>query len=257
MDRMRALWPQAHHGLDPWALYRPDDPDAPLLRLNMVAGVDGAATDRHGHTAELGGPGDWEVFRTLRAQADVVLVGAGTARREGYGPARLRRDLAARRRDDLGRARRPAIVLVSRSLALDPASPIFAEADPPTAVLTCAGASAERRARLEPVATVLTAGGDHVDLVDGLARIRQVMGPVITCEGGPSLNASLLRAGVVDELCVTLAPQLVGVPSAPRLAGGLDEPAALSLRQVAIDDTGELYLRYRLAHREGAGDAHG
>lgn len=247
---MRALWPEAGEA-EPWDVYRPDAPGVPLLRLSMVASVDGAATDRQGHTAGLGGQGDWEVFRTLRAQSDAVLVGAGTARLEGYGPVRLRADLTARRRDELGRDRPPAIVLVSRSLELDPANPIFTEARVPTAVLTCAGASAERRADLEHVATVLTAGDERVDLAAGLAEIRRLLGPLVTCEGGPSLNEALLRAGVVDELCMTLAPQLAGAPGAPRLSGDLDEPAALSLRHAATDDAGELYLRYAVGGEPG------
>lgn len=243
---MRVLLPEPAGGVTAWELYRPAEPDRPLLRLNMVVGVDGAAADAQGHTAGLGGESDWEVFRTLRAQSDVVLVGAGTARAEGYGPARLRSDLAARRRDDLGRPVPPAIVLVSRSLQLDPHSPIFTDAAVPTTVVTCAAADPDRRAALERVGRVLVAGDAHVDLAAGLGRVRDAIGPVVTCEGGPRLNAGLLRAGVVDELCVTVAPQLVGMPLAPRLADDLDVSVALSLAHVAVSDDGELHLRYRV-----------
>lgn len=242
---MRVLWPAAHEA-DPWALYLPDAPHQACVRLSMVASVDGAATDQQGRSAGLGGDGDWEVFRTLRAQADAVLVGAGTARHEGYGPVRLRSDLAARRRDELGRDRPPAMVLVSQSLSLDPDAAIFTEAQVPTTVLTCAGGDPERRADLQRVAHVVVAGDERVDLRAGLRHIHDEIGPLVTCEGGPSLNESLLRAGAADELCLTLAPKLAGAPGAPRLAGALGEPAALSLRHVAGDDTGELYLRYRL-----------
>lgn len=241
---MRVLWPEPGEA-EAWELYRPD-PGRPLLRVNMVASVDGAAADASGRTTGLGGAGDWEVFRTLRAQADAVLVGAGTARAEGYGPARLRPDLAARRREELGRAAPPAMVLVSRSLELDPDSPIFADARVPTVVLTCAAADPGRRAALERAGRVLIAGEEAVDPADGVAQVQRALGPLIAGEGGPSLNAALLRAGVVDELCVTVAPQLAGAPAAPRLAGDFDRPAALSLAQAATDGSGELYLRYRV-----------
>lgn len=244
---MRLLWPEPREPVDPWEAYRPADARTPLLRVNMVVGVDGAATDAEGRTAALGGEGDWEIFRALRAQADAVLVGAGTARAEEYGPARVRGDLAARRREELGHTLPPAIVLVSRSLRLDPDSPIFTDASVPTTVLTCAAADADRRAALERVGRVVVAGEAHVDLAAGLARLREEIGPVVTCEGGPTLNAGLLRAGVVDELCVTVAPQLVGMPLAPRLAADLDRSVALSLTQVAVADDGELYLRYEVA----------
>lgn len=242
---MRVLLPEPRDA-EPWELYRPADASRPWVRVNMVASVDGAATDAEGHTAGLGGAGDWAVFTTLRAQADAVLVGAGTARSEGYGPARVRSELAARRRDDLGRDRPPAMVLVSRSLALDPASPIFTEARVPTVVLTCAAADADRRTALEEVGRVLIAGEREVDLVDGVAQVQRELGPLVTGEGGPSLNAALLRAGVIDELCVTVSPQLAGAPRAPRLAGDHDRPAGLTLHQVAADGSGELYLRYRV-----------
>src|SRR5580658_1525233 len=70
----------------------------PAVRLNMIASVDGAATV-DGRSGQLGGPPDKAVFATLRSLADVVMVGAGTMRAEGYGPARLADDARARRRD--------------------------------------------------------------------------------------------------------------------------------------------------------------
>lgn len=240
---MRQLLPEPARDVDPWEVYRPTDPDAPWLRLDMVTAADGAATDPRGYSGGLGGEGDWQVFLTLRAQAHAVLVGAGTARHEGYGPVRLRRELAQARERDLGLADPPGLVIVSGSLDLDPAAPVFTEAPVRTTVLTCAHADAARRARLEPVARVVPVGRDAVDLVEGLAAVRATLGPHVVCEGGPTLNAALLSAGLVDELCQSLTPRLIG-GAAPRLSGEFPGNRELSLDTVCTDGSGELYLRY-------------
>src|SRR5690606_39776719 len=129
-----------------------------------------------------GGPGALAVFAALRALAAGVLVGAGTVRAEGYGPHRLHPDLAARRRAD-GRTEPAAIVVVSRSLALDYDAPLFTEAQTPTVVLTCAAAPAERRAAATAAGRVVVAGDAEVDLVAGVAALRDELGLVsLVCE---------------------------------------------------------------------------
>lgn len=241
---MRRLLPPPIADVTAYDAYRPADPHAPLLRLDMVASVDGAVTRADGRSGGLGGPGDLAVFAALRALADGVLVGAGTVRAEGYGPHRLHPDLAARRRAD-GRTEPAAIVVVSRSLALDYDAPLFTEAQTPTVVLTCAAAPAERRAAAAAAGRVVVAGDAEVDLVAGVAALRDELGLVsLVCEGGPALNAALLEAGLVDELCVTVAPWLVAGGHG-RLAGELAADRRLELLQVCEQD-GELYLRYRV-----------
>ncbi|HSK95455.1 MAG TPA: dihydrofolate reductase family protein [Euzebyales bacterium] len=243
---MRQLLPFPADNVVPYDVYRPDEGRARLLRLNMIASVDGRATDREGVTAELGSEGDQELFRTLRALADGVLVGAATVRVEGYGPHRLRADLAERRRRD-GRPDPAAIIVVSRSLDLDPQSPMFTEARTPTIVLTCAAAPADRRAALAG-AEIIVAGEDSVDLRTAfdelVARydIRHVL-----CEGGPTLNRSLLEARLVDELCLTITPQMTG-RSALAIVRPPAPAADLDLRGLCEQD-GELYARYQVQVR--------
>lgn len=242
---MRQLLPEAQPHVEPYDAYRSDDPLAPQLRLNFVASADGAATDERGVAGGLGGRGDREVFRALRALADAILVGAGTVRAEGYGPHRLPPALAARRRAD-GRFAPAPVVVVSRSLALEPSWPLFTEAVTPTVVLTCEDAPAARLGALEPVAVVLVAGRASVDLGDGLRRLRRELGLVrLLCEGGPTLATGLLAAGLVDELCLTVAPALLG-GAGPRIVRGLRRRVPLELVAAFCEDD-ELYLRYRIA----------
>lgn len=212
------------------------------LRVNMVLSADGRATDREGRTAGLGGPGDKDVFRTLRALADGILVGAGTVRTEGYGPHRLSDGLRERRIMDARPLPAP-IVVVSRSLDLPFEAPLFTEAETPTIVLTCEAAPEDGRQAAARAGILLIAGEDDIDLPLGLAALGERFGLChLLCEGGPSLNQPLFEAGLVDELCLTLAPVLVGAEG-PSLVPELPVAHDLTLEHV-LENEGELYLRY-------------
>lgn len=217
------------------------------VRMNFVSSVDGAVTV-DGASGGLQTPGDNRVFAALRDLADAVLVGAGTARDEGYRPANPSPEKRALRRD-LGMREALTIALVSRSLRLDPASPLLAGTGPDnrTVVLTCAAADADARAVLQQVADVVVCGDDEVDLAaarEALAGrgLRHVVG-----EGGPRLFGDLVGAGVVDELCLSLTPLLAG-PGAPRIVGGA--PLADGVRRLdlvgLLEEDGALFCRYRL-----------
>jgi len=243
---MRQLLPFPADDVSPYDVYGGAQPTR-LVRINMVASVDGRVTDDRGRSAGLGGDGDFQVFRALRALADGILVGAGTARTEGYGPHRLTRDLAALRRAN-GRDAPAAVIVVSRSLELDTGTPLFTQAVTPTIVLTCASSPRDRRAALAGVARVVIAGDDQVDVADGLAQLASDHGIAhVLCEGGPSFNTTLLAAGVADELCLTVAPLLVGHEGAG-IAIPPFPPAGLELVSLCEQD-GELYSRY--AVRDG------
>src|SRR6478735_5106041 len=97
------------------------------LRANMVASVDGAIAVQ-GLSAGLSSPADKRVFSVLRSLADVVMVGAGTARAENYGGARIPERFAGLR-SSLGQAAVPPIAVVSRRLDLDPEARLFVETD--------------------------------------------------------------------------------------------------------------------------------
>jgi riboflavin-specific deaminase-like protein len=239
---MRQLLPFPADDVQPYDIYGADQPTR-LVRINMVASVDGRITDDDGTSGGLGGDGDFQVFRALRALADGILVGAGTARAEGYGPHRLPRELAERRRQD-GRPAPAAVIVVSQSLDLDERSRLFAEAVTPTTVLTCASSPKDRRDALAEVGRVVVAGDEHVDLAAGLRRLADDDGiERVVCEGGPWLNTTLLDAGLADELCLTVAPQLTGTAGSGIVAP--PAPAARLELRSACEQDGELYLRYR------------
>jgi riboflavin biosynthesis pyrimidine reductase len=219
-------------------------PPGRSLRVNFVASLDGAITV-DGTSAGLGTPGDKRIFDLLRALADVVLVGHGTASAEGYGPVTAG-SRVGRLRESLGRPATAPIAVVSRHASLDPRSDL---ATGPTILVTCAAADAARRAALADAGvTVLVCGDDDVDLPVALDQLAERGHEQVLCEGGPALLHAALTAGVVDELDLTIAPALVG--SAQRLLPeDLPAPVELELRQV-LEEDGVLFTRYRVAGRQ-------
>jgi riboflavin biosynthesis pyrimidine reductase len=195
---------RARHGGRPWVI------------VNMIASADGATTVE-GLSGGLGGPGDRAIFSLLRALADVVLVGASTVRAEHYGPPRKAGQKVA---------------VVSRSAELDWTADLFTSGAG-IAVLPEDGDAV-------PVPTIRGGRGD----VDLAAVLRQLDGEVVLAEGGPTLNGQLAAAGLIDELCVTVAPRLLG-GGAKRIVVGppAAEPTTLELAHL-LEEDGFLFCRY-------------
>lgn len=243
---MRRLLPDPTEDVDVHLEYAV--PDAALnedgwhLRMNFVSSTDGAVTAA-GRSRGLSTPGDRMLFAALRDLSDVIVVGAGTARIEGYGPDR---PTPARResRRSAGRPETPVIAVVSSRLDLDPHSELFSAPDARTVVLTHGQAPADRRAALERVVEVITTGPDAVDPTRAVAVLADRGLRRMLCEGGPHLLGSMLAAGVVNELCLTLSPLLAG-PGAGRIVAGttLDTPVSLRLAGLLEDDDA-LFCRY-------------
>lgn len=216
------------------------------VRAVFVASVDGAGTIA-GHVGKLGNDIDRQLFALNRALADVILVGAGTARTEVYGPAE---DDPQWRHLRENRSPTAPMAVVSHSLDLDFSAPLFTE-DPdsaPTILITCADAPAQARAQASEVAEVIVAGRSSVDLSAAIAELRSRGFARIVCEGGPQLFADLLEVGGVDELCLTRSPRLVAGTETTILRGGqFDPPVDLELESLFGTDDGFLYLLYRPA----------
>lgn len=184
---------------------------ASWLRVNMVSSLDGAATGADGRTGSINNPADRRVFALLRATADAVVVGAGTARSERYGPAEV------------------PIVVVSRSGQV-PARLQGAPAGRVLLASTAAAPALDRARELLGDEHVLVTGEASVDLPDLLGQLRARGLQRLLSEGGPSLLRDLLAAGAVDELCLTTVPRLVAGEH-PRVTTGapLDVPLRLGL----------------------------
>jgi riboflavin-specific deaminase-like protein len=220
--------------------------ERPWLITNFATTADGRATI-DGRSGPIGDDGDLEIFRRLRTQVDALLVGTRTLAIERYGRAVRRPELRAAR-EAIGLAPEPLLTLVSRSGELPLDAPLFGEsaarviafAPPETPALDCA--AQVELVRLDPAELTLTSA---------LRRLRTEHGVrSVLCEGGPTLMGALLHEGLVDELFLTLAPQLAGGGTAPTMSMGpvLAAPAELELAW-ALERAGSLYLRYAVRRR--------
>jgi riboflavin biosynthesis pyrimidine reductase len=183
--------------------YGPPVRGASVVRANMVASVDGAAWGPDHRSGSINDDADWRVFRVLRALADVVLVGAGTARAEGYTALDRPRGLEHLHAAPL------EVAVVTRTGRVPEA---LARGGRPPYVLT-GPAGAEAAGGDVPADRVLVVGpgvGHEVDLAAGLAALAERGLARVLTEGGPTLLGDLLTADLVDELCVTTTPVVVG-----------------------------------------------
>jgi riboflavin biosynthesis pyrimidine reductase len=209
------------------------------LRVDFVASLDGAITVG-GRSGGLGSPGDRRIFRLLRALADVVLVGSGTAATEGYRPMAADPAVVALRAV-LGRPASAPIAVVSRRATLEPGDRLAVDS---TVLVTCAASDPGRRAALADAGvTVLVCGDDDVDLPTAVAELAALGLEQVLCEGGPHLLRAALLAGVVDELDLTIAPALVGADQPHLLGGPLADVVRLELLQL-LEEDGVLFTRY-------------
>lgn len=235
---MRLIHPESSDEVDLARAYA--YPEGPCLRINMVASADGG-TWLKGLSGRLSGRGDRQVFWVLRGLADVIVAGAATVRAEGYGPVRPRPSWPALRQ---GRPAVPPVAVISRGLDLDLSGPLFTEAEPGarTIVITCEASPGQRREQAAECAEVIVAGGERVDPALALRELAERGLSRVLCEGGAQTNARLAAAGVVDELCLTVSPLLIGGDAA-RVLNGPSSFTRLRLAHV-LEDEGFLFTRY-------------
>ncbi|MEV5832190.1 pyrimidine reductase family protein [Nocardia sp. NPDC052112] len=220
----------------------------PWIRANFISSIDGAATS--GSVSEgLGTPADKTVFMLLRQLADVIVVGAGTARAENYGGAGtdpiFRRALHDRAMGGHRDGAPPPIAVVTASASLDPGARLFTETEVPTLIITTSTAPENRKQQLADAgAHVIEAGGVAITPQGLLHALADLGLQRVLCEGGPHLFGELLEADAVDELCVTTAPILVG-GAARRISLSAHEfRVPMVRRHILLDDDGTMLTRW-------------
>jgi 5-amino-6-(5-phosphoribosylamino)uracil reductase len=218
----------------------PDDNVSRTIRANMVSTVDGAVTV-DGRSQPISGDADWYLFGLQRALADVIVVGAGTARTEGYGPGRARPEFA-HLRERVGQPSTPTLALVTRRGELDPNAD-YLDGPARPIVITCASG----QSRLGPVverADVIVVGADDVDLPAAMSELERRGHRRILSEGGPHLLGSMLDADAIDEMVTTVSPLLVGGNS-----GRMVVQSNAALRELTLagllEQDGALFTHYR------------
>jgi riboflavin biosynthesis pyrimidine reductase len=243
----------------------PSHPGRPYLVGNFVTSLDGvAALETPGH--EGGGPlngadpHDHRVMGLLRAVADAVVIGAGTQRAasphhlwtaEYIDPAAAESFRALR--TGLGRPGPPLNVIVTGRGEIDPGRRVFRSGEVPVLILTTAAGWRRLQGLGLPssVRTTVPEGPDRLSaraIVDEIGRSQA--SDVVLVEGGPHLLGDFLAEGLLDELFLTLAPQVAGrdgVAERPGFVAGRvfapEHPLWASL--VGVKRGGDhLFLRY-------------
>lgn len=202
-------------------LYRP--PRLPWLRVNMVSTVDGAANGESGKSGSINNDADKQVFDALRAQADAIVVGAGTARTEGYRVADV------------------PLVIVSHSGQV----PDQLRDAPSGKVLLATFTGSPGLAAAQELLgeeQVIVAGETEVDLLAVKAELVSRGLRNLLSEGGPHLLRDLVAAGAADELCLTTVPQAIGGVH-PRIVMGPSVEVGFALA-VLLEENGTLLARY-------------
>lgn len=247
---MDQIYPAAANDIDPATLVTEDVmarrgtiDGRPWVMANMIMSSDGAYA-RAGRSGGLGGPADKAMFHTLRGLADVILVGAGTARKERYRrPAGDPETIAVR--TERGQEPAPRLALVSQSGHFPEDQPFLSGAGPDPIVFLPADNRPEPDAELSGV-EYRAAGNDDVDLADLVGQLGADGAGLVLCEGGPRLLGDLAEANLLNQIFITIAPQLVGGSHTGLLGDRPELEGRLTLNSVAQDES-YLLLNYIVA----------
>ncbi len=209
-------------------LYRP--PRTDWLRLNLIATVTGGASGSDGTSETLTNPVDRRILGVIRQLADIVLIGAQSLRAELYVQPRRSRLAIVTASGDLGGHRIAA-----------------PEGDRP--IVLCPPAARARVQETLPIAEILELqpGADgSIPPVAMIAALRAAGFASIICEGGPSLAAQMLDAGLVDEFCLSTSPLVGGLPLPVTGTAAIAQHGA-TLTQLLRDEASGLYARWSIA----------
>ena len=229
---MQTIWPDVPRGNltsdSEWtAAYAwPEELTGPWVRANAVMTLDGCIAGLDGKSASISTPADRRMLGVLRRDSDVILVGAGTVRAENYGPA----------------TRPLAIVTRSMDLPLDLRFFTTTTRDSPRSfVLTTGQAISAASQDLIDCLNVIDCGATEVNLMSGLKELADLGLKRIHCEGGPELLTHLVENGLLDELLLTISPQILG-GSGHLIGAILDSTYGGKVRQV-LELDGSVFLR--------------
>lgn len=237
------------------------------VRSNFVTSLDGSIQGSDGRSGSINTPSDQRLFALHRALADVVLVGAGTVRAEGYRAVELA-PWTVPLRSSPGRSDRPTLAIVSHSLELS--RDLTHAHGGPVVIFTTQGKGADQvRPFTAAGVEVIQLSPDNVESpgnVDGpgnvdLAALLDELATRglsrVLCEGGPRLHRDLLVANLLDEMSWSIAPVVVAGPGSRTTTGAaLAPPGEFALQSVLLSDDGTLFLRYRTSRTAQAPHAH-
>ncbi len=221
--------------------YRPwEEPreDRPLVGMNFVTTLDGRATIE-GRSGPIGSDADTAMLAGLRTRFDAVMIGAGTMRAERYGRLVSKQE-TREKRERVGLAPEPLMVLISGRLDLPWEAPLFSESGE---ILIFTSSEAEPPQTVATIEVVRHEGA--VSFREAMRHLRQERGVrALLSEGGPHVHEQMQADCLVDDLFLTISPKLSGGEAPRILEGPLPEVTELELAWL-LEEDGELFARYR------------
>lgn len=235
---MRRLLPEDADAVDLADAY--DWPATPWVRASMVMGLDGSIAGPDGRSGSISSATDRAVLAAIRRYADAYLVGAQTVRVEHYSAVRAEPE-AVERRLASGQAAAPTLAVVSATCRFDWDDVAFTGSENRPIILTVERSEPADRSTASRWCDVVVVGDERVEPGAALMALAERGLSRVTCEGGASLLADMVRADVLDEIDLTLAPLATAAPR--RAAQG---PAVLTRMELAqlLEDDGFLFARY-------------
>ncbi len=211
------------------------------VTLKLATSFDGRIATASGQSQWITGPDARRLVHGLRASHDAVMVGAGTVRADDPS-------LTVR---DLGVAQQPVRVVVSRRLNLPEGSKLQATAkDVPVWICHGPDADADQMARWSGAGALLipcALRGRQIDLCFALSALAERGLTRVFCEGGGALAASLMSAGLVDEMVGFTAGLAIGAEGLPSI-GALGLGTLREAERFALADArqvgGDVYHRW-------------
>lgn len=217
----------------------------PFVFINSAMSADGKISTIDRRQVKISGREDLARVDQLRSESDAVMVGVGTVLADDPSLG-VKSDLLRQYRRDKGLSESPLRIVADSRARTPPAARVLG----PGCILAVArSAPAERLRLLSRHSEIICCGEDRVDLKELFSLLYERGIERIMVEGGATINWSLVRQGLVDEIYVFVGPMLIGGESAPTLLDGdgcrKDFP---SLRLAAVERLDEgVLLKWTLA----------
>jgi 2,5-diamino-6-(ribosylamino)-4(3H)-pyrimidinone 5'-phosphate reductase len=191
----------------------------PSVVVNVAMSADGKLSTRERRQVKISGAEDFARVDRLKADCDAVMVGIGTVLADDPSLTVKNPDLKIRRQRE-GKPEHPARVIIDSRARIPPYASVLTKGDGLRVVAVSGRADLVRVDSLRAKATVIVAGDEEVDL----ARVLDELGAMgirrLMVEGGGTLIAGMIRAGLVDEIYTFIGNIIIGGKDAPTLADG-------------------------------------
>ena len=206
----------------------------PFVHLKCAVSLDGKVATKSGDSRWITGPEARRRVHELRHEYDAIMIGSGTAEQD---------DPVLTDRSGLPRRRPLVRIVLDERLRIDPSQElVYTASDVPLIIFTSEDADESKidSLRASKVDVINSGTRDLTSILKGLGRLRSIQSVFI--EGGPTLSASFVEAGLIDKVSFFVSPKIIGGVDAPSAIGGLGVDVvrqALTLRDVKMQQHGE------------------